>query len=220
MGMKRLLSLCFLLPLLAACGDDEQVQVPASFDSFEVRGINYFFEGGDGVQTYEIVADSFEYYNDSDVEKQVGWTPKQSDYDEYTFLITTPEDFDWPQQDDTLWVYDISMYDGYPSATPVPVPYQPGATMLWPDGTYESIRITVPPYVKVAVFYRETFMEVTSSYLLELENTTTGEPLLLKGKLKKKSVVLSAIDAENAEANALRVETVGWTAGNAPRRRF
>ena len=69
MGMKRLLSLCFLLPLLAACGDDEQVQEPASFDSFEVRGINYFFEGGDGVQTYEIVADSFEYYNDSDVEK-------------------------------------------------------------------------------------------------------------------------------------------------------
>ena len=156
MNTKRLLSLCFLLPLLAACGDDEQVQEPASFDSFEVRGINYFFEGGDGVQTYEIVADSFEYYNDSDVEKQVGWTPKQSDYDEYTFLITTPEDFDWPQQDDTLWVYDISMYDGYPSATPVPVPYQPGATTLWPDGTHESIRITVPPYVKVAVFYRET----------------------------------------------------------------
>ena len=104
MKTKYLLSLLLLPALLVACNDDEKVQVPASF---EVQSINYFFEGGDGVQTYDIVTDTFEYYNDSDVEQQVDWEPKQSDYKEYTFTVTIPDNFNWGAEKDTLWVYDI-----------------------------------------------------------------------------------------------------------------
>ena len=200
MKTKYLLSLLLLPALLVACNDDEKVQVPASF---EVQSINYFFEGGDGVQTYDIVTDTFEYYNDSDVEQQVDWEPKQSDYKEYTFTVTIPDNFNWGAEKDTLWVYDISLYDGYPSNVPSPIPFLQGTT-LWPDGVPSSLRITVPPHTRTTLLHIENFQEITASYILELENTTTGEPLLVKGKMKKKWVYTSTIDnGDEAEVTVL-----------------
>lgn len=202
MKTKSLLSL-LLLPalLLVACSDDEGGQAPASF---EAKNISYFFEGDDGVKTYEVVADTFEYYNDSDVEKWVDWIPVQSDNMEYSFTVTIPDTFDWLAEGDTLWVDDIDLRNNAPTASLGSlVPYRPGTTR-WPDGSHISLRISVPPHMAVIGYYTECFQEITSSYLLELENTATGEPLLAKGKMKKKWVYNSVVDFDDkAEVKAV-----------------
>lgn len=182
MKTKSLLSL-LLLPalLLVACSDDEGTVVPTSF---EARGIDYFFDEGD-VRTYEVEVCHRTLNNYTASTNALIANPYAEAYQQITFTSNDPAAFDWLAEGDTAWVADIALIDGVPEINTVSqIPYRKGITLL-PNTTSITATIEVPPHTGVSIYYTVTYLSVTASYVLDLEDPASGATREVRGEMTK-----------------------------------
>ena len=184
--MYRLcVSLCTIALLctgFVSCQDEEETIVN---EPFVVKNIDYVFEEGDGVGTFEQKMDTFVYVNQSNQGRYVEQRPFDGLYLETTFSSDDPTAFTWMTEGDTIMVKDVFVLSGKPYANDAGyIPYQNETIRELPsvsikDGT------TLPPNTKLTYTGKIIFKKIVATYLLDIEGAYTGTLQTIKGKITK-----------------------------------
>lgn len=182
MNLKCFIPLCFLLLLLGACSDDaERASLP---EVFEAQSIDYFFAEG-GVRMYEEEVCHRTLNNYTASTNALIANPYAEAYQQITFTSNDPAAFDWLAEGDTAWVADIALINGVPEINTVSqIPYRKGITLL-PNTTSITATIEVPPHTSVSIYYTVTYLSVTASYVLDLEDPASGATREVRGRMTK-----------------------------------
>lgn len=188
-----LLAVLLLLGLNACSNDDEDL-VPSSY---RVKDITYFFEEGDGESMYEVTTVHDDFYNYTDTEQSYGildTIPSTV----VSFTSDDPAAFHWVAEGDTAWVSDILFEHGQPCAgSRSVIPYIQGTTYLLRKPV--STIVTIPPKTGITTIITYDYRLLKATYLLELEDSQTGETMEVKGKITKSCEVSVRIKREEIE---------------------
>lgn len=178
------LSIFLLLSLivgLAACQDEDD-SLPRSFT---VRGIEYAFMEGDGESTYAVEFAPEYYSNDTDTPVKMETASYDIGYAETCFSSSDPEAFAWCAGADTVWVKGIFAMQGKPYADDLNhVPYLPETYRSAPTG-HATESFTLPPHSLLELKSKVYFRKLTATYVLQVEEASSGEVYEFTGKITK-----------------------------------
>lgn len=184
---QTMASLCATLLLCAgftACQNDDENIVET--EPMVVKSIEYVFEEGDGVSTYEVELDTLIYTNYGSQPKPCSYNSNDRIFCETTFNSNDPEAFTWMVEGDTVLVNDAHLFGEKEVITDnsTYIPYMNTTFYKHPNGVNGS-STDLKPNDMLIVVDKVLYKKMVTTYLLEVEGAYTGTIQNIKGKLTK-----------------------------------
>lgn len=184
---QTMASLCAALLLCAgftACQNDDKNIVET--EPMVVKSIEYVFEEGDGVSTYEVELDTLIYTNYGSQPKPCSYNSNDRIFCETTFSSNDPEAFTWMVEGDTVLVNDAHLFGEKEVITDnsTYIPYINTTFYKHPNGV-NGASTDLKPNDMLIVVDKVLYKKMVTTYLLEVEGAYTGTIQNIKGKLTK-----------------------------------